>query len=66
MTFLQLGRHVGTETIVMDFENLSIQRHYYWPAIEMLKAVSGSPPCQMVLLICRMYWHFCSAGLGYE
>ena len=26
--------------MVIDFENLSIQRHYYWPGIEALKDVS--------------------------
>ena len=27
---------------IIDFENLSIQRHYYWPGIEALKDVSWS------------------------
>ena len=41
MNFPQHGRHIETMCVVIDFENLSIQRHYYWPGIEALKAVSG-------------------------
>ena len=40
ISLLQHGRRIETETVVLDFANLSIQRHYYWPAIDMLKAVS--------------------------
>lgn len=36
---LQHGRRIETMVAVIDFENLSIQRHYYWPGIEALKAV---------------------------
>jgi hypothetical protein len=28
------GRVIETHTIIMDLENLSYQRHYYWPAIK--------------------------------
>lgn len=38
---LQHGRRIETMVALIDFENLSIQRHYYWPGIEALKAVRG-------------------------
>ena len=41
MNFPQHGRHIETMCVVIDFENLSIQRHYYWPGIEALRDVSG-------------------------
>ena len=45
---LQHGRRIETETIVLDLENLSIQRHYYWPAIEMFYTVSN---ISMIMII---------------
>lgn len=33
------GKHIETTTVVIDFKNLSFQRHYHWPAIEMFKEV---------------------------
>ena len=27
-------------TVVMDFDGLSLSKHYYWPGIEMVKEVS--------------------------
>ena len=30
-----------TVTSVIDFENLSFKKHYYWPGLETLKAVSS-------------------------
>ena len=29
-----------TVTSIIDFENLSFQKHYYWPGLETLKEVS--------------------------
>ena len=54
-----MGRIIETITIVIDFEKLSFQRHYYWPAIEMLKQVR-SMHCvamYMCLLLCRFWEH---------
>ena len=38
--FSQHGRYIETITVVIDFENLCLKRHYYWPGIETLKEVS--------------------------
>lgn len=35
----QKGRPIETMTIMVDFEGLSLQKHYYWPGIEMVKEV---------------------------
>ena len=35
--FLQHGRHIETVTSVIDLENLSYQRHYYWPGINIFR-----------------------------
>ena len=37
---LQKGRHIGTITSVIDLENLSYQKHYYWPGITVFREVS--------------------------
>ena len=36
---LQKGRHIETITAVIDCENISIQRHNYWPGMLMLREV---------------------------
>ena len=40
------GRRIETISVVLDFANLSIQKHYHWPGIETLRAVrhSSYPP----------------------
>lgn len=37
--YLQNGRHIETLTLVIDYEKMSIRRHYYWPGIQMAKKV---------------------------
>ena len=32
---------MDTVTSIIDFENLSFRRHYYWPGLELLKEVSN-------------------------
>lgn len=36
---IEKGYHMDTVTSVIDFENLSFKKHYYWPGLETLKAV---------------------------
>ena len=36
----QKGRYIGGVTSVIDLENLSYQRHYYWPGINLFREVS--------------------------
>ncbi len=36
---LQKGRLIEKVTSVIDLENLSYHRHYYWPAIQMFREV---------------------------
>jgi hypothetical protein len=47
--YVQKGRYIETVSSVIDFENLSFKKHYYWPGLETLKAVScGFPAIMMV------------------
>ena len=39
LCYLQKGKHIETVTAVLDCENLSLQKHSYWPGIEMLREV---------------------------
>ena len=34
---MQHGRHIETVTSIIDLENLSYQRHYYWPGITIFR-----------------------------
>ena len=36
---MRKGRRIETQTIVADLGNLSLKKHYYWPAIETMRAV---------------------------
>lgn len=40
LCYLKKGICIETVTSIIDFENLSFQRHYYWPGLETLKEVS--------------------------
>ena len=40
--------------MVMNFENLSFERHYYWPAIDILKMVRSSL-CTYLLLMTELH-----------
>ena len=39
---LQKGKHIETVTAVLDCENLSLQRHSFWPGIEILREVTST------------------------
>ena len=34
----QHGKRIETISLVIDMENVSIQKHFYWPGIEILRA----------------------------
>ena len=38
--YLQNGRHIETVTFVLDLEKLSMEKHFYWPAIRKVQKVS--------------------------
>ena len=37
--YLQHGRHIESLTFVLDLEQLSMERHYYWPGIRRVQRV---------------------------
>ena len=55
---LQKGRLIETITVVLDFENMSVERHYYWPGIDSMRAVlrqveGNTPECMKHVFVLK-------------